>query len=153
VMYKILRSSSTKKSIQLRNHPSGDPYVYEGAWWNREHRDFPEESKKTKVLIIGKGDNRSLVETNQKYVFLDCRGEFVKIFPKPVEMEVKPNQITGANIMSVAALKTSAFEFAKRRGKKSAIEKNMPYVAVIIISLIGLFFSSNRILTMMGLDG
>lgn len=153
LMYKILSSSSTKKVIQLRSHPSGDPYVYEGEWWKNDHRDFPEESKKTKVVVVGKDDDRSLIETAQKYVFLDCRGEYVKIFPKPIEMEIKPNMITGANIISVAALKRSAYEFARRRNKKNTLEKNMPYVAVIIVSLIGLFFSSNRILTMMGLDG
>ncbi len=153
LMYKILSSSSTKKSLQLRSHPSGDPYAYEAEWWSADHRDFPEESKKTKVIVVGKGDDRSLVETKEKYVFLDCRGEYVKIMPRTVELEVKPNQITGANIMSVASLKNSAYEFAKRRGKKNVMEKNMPYVAVIGISLIGLFFSSNRILTMLGLDG
>ncbi len=153
IMYKILSGSATKTTMMLLAHPSGDPYLYEADWWNDEHNNFPEESKKTKVLVTGKGDNRSLIETKERHVWLDCRSEFVKIMPKAIEQEIKPNQITGANIMGVAALKNSAYSFAKRQGAKNAMERNLPYVAVIAISLIGLFFSSNRIMTMMGING
>jgi hypothetical protein len=153
VMYKILSSTATKTTMMLMKHPSGDPYLYEGEWWTKEHDNFPEEAKKTKVLVVGKGDDRSLVETKERYVWLDCRGEFVKIMPKALEQKIEANTITGAAIMGVAALKNSAYTFAKRQGKRSAMEKNLPYVAVIVISLIGLFFSSNRIMTMLGVNG
>ncbi len=152
VMYKMLSGTATKTVMMLMKHPSGDPYMYEAEWWNGDHNNFPEESKKTKVLVTGKGDNRSLIETKERHIWLDCRGEYVKIMPRAIEQKLKPNQITGANIMGVAALKNSAYTFAKRQGKKNVMERNMPYVAVIIIALIGLFFSSNRIMTMMGIN-
>ncbi len=152
IMYKVLSNTATKTAMRLHKHPSGDPYMYEARWWNNEHNNFPEESKKTKVLVSGKGDDRSLIETKERHVWLDCRGEFVKIMPKAMEQKIEANQITGANIMGVAALKNSAYTFAKRQGSRSVMERNMPYVAVTIVALIGLFFSSNRIMTMMGIQ-
>lgn len=152
ITYLILTKTSTQYANIIAKHPSGDKYMLEERWWNSDHRAFPEETKISRMAVRGKGDSLELVETGERFIWLDCRGEYVKQFHLE-ESDATDSDITPASIIGVESLKASAFNFARLRGNASALERNLPYIGILIVSLIGTFFASNKILAIMGLDG